>query len=1425
MAVTLNDSQVSLIQLEETRTTRIPTPIIEEGLVDETKFGNNEKSKNSFLPSMPLGKRKNRKVANDGTEKNGKVSSSWTEHDKISSTNKKPKIKINNKVPKNGHLSDNNKKRDNSNNADDEEKQTFLSWLKSKFVTKNKDIDISKSNKKKMMYFGLVLPTFVFLPEALEQSSAAKFGEDFQLHLAAAHIDDALDGRGKFGKARAAMKSKNVQKCFKIISSPYWEYLLYLFIALHCFMPFWEQSPTPTPIGATWSNSWDMPIFVLVIDALCMTVYVIDITLSIVFISWRHFWKAKENFWLRVEFTLTGMFIIDYIILVLEKILVIRLIAPFRCLRAAMLLCKSQNVAHIFKVLVSITAKLGKVFSIIFIFIFTFASIGLHLYMDDYHEIPEVCTNETTAWNCTNVYSGAFDHVAIASLHMFVLMSTENYPDVIIPAYDVSVANFFYFMFYLYAGVFFLTAILLAIIVESYWEYSKKHVKLERLRQREELIKAWNLLDLNGSGFLSVDDPKLLKLFKILRPKNSEDENLELLEYISDSIEDYIIESYDWTTRLVDALRFEFEPETEDEDKETDSHNQTPSKWTSIQQFTRKIIHANRIGIAILMLILLHSVLFCLMWNGITGFAQEGIQIFRSVILFMFILEILLRMISDGTKLLNMLDLLDMFMVFVAVTGNVLWYILWYTFPRSEVRIYLGACIVASSLAVLARLLFNSEQARSAIYILRSIYPVMFDLILLVIIIIYFYAILGLEIFQDQTLEKSKQSGFEGSYVQYGCGVGFETFGCAMMVVFQIVTTNDWHQIMLGAMIDAGWASSFYFVTCYLFINMIVMNLFVAISIEAYKKLARDSRDMAMKPEPTKSEEEEEKSEEETETPAEEKLKKKKYDRSLGAAKEAFTGLFASTRVRKTSSNVQYGGASPNTHQMSRRGPRGSIATVSLKTQSGDDNSDDDTIFSIRSLPGTPRKRQRSIRERASTEGSPRKRFSSTNTPETPGLRKTSSIKEPSGRRSPSNRRQGMMKARSEQKRRERKARQQQQTPPDSRQENNLHVPSPKLSMSDVVKLKRMVKVIAKYKARTYKEMSLEEGQMLSVTEEKNEMYKGPSGWFPKTHIVDVAMEVNNGGPFKENNAYDSPSSSRRRKTGKVKFMVENETNLTDKPSSASSSKSLGTTGQQPLHHRNSQLRMRKKVNLTDWRRDILGDMTVMNRDEMQELSKRLRGGNENFQRRQQRVTTGYRPPNLSPRRVEQESIQESIEEEDLPAVPELTVSEALSSQHNTSESDESITKTSNTETGTLTLTVPGTVSKKKPNKSGEMPDWAKNFAALNNLEVQDNAKFDDAGLPSSSAGSSEDESRSGSIAGVIVHRSDTNTSSSVNNTPDNTETNFSQAKSSSNSDKTDNALKTNVKLEKKIVTPSASSKNSRSSGKILNESKPDSVT
>ena len=55
-----------------------------------------------------------------------------------------------------------------------------------------------------------------------------------------------------------------------------------------------------------------------------------------------------------------------------------------------------------------------------------------------------------------------------------------------------------------------------------YREFAKKHVKEERKREREEIVKAWNILDPKGAGTLRTDDPKLINVLRRIKPGVSE---------------------------------------------------------------------------------------------------------------------------------------------------------------------------------------------------------------------------------------------------------------------------------------------------------------------------------------------------------------------------------------------------------------------------------------------------------------------------------------------------------------------------------------------------------------------------------------------------------------------------------------------------------------------------------------------------------------------------------------------------------------------------------------------------------------------------------------------------------------------------------------------------------------------------------------
>lgn len=232
--------------------------------------------------------------------------------------------------------------------------------------------------------FGLLTPALALAPAIDGQDELTKTftelqGENRELILAAAHIDDALKGRGRYGKARAMFKPKFAQRCFTITSNVWFQRLIYMVIMLHSILVFFEPPSTDSVFG-----------WVLALNIICLLLYVTDVALTITFMNWTVFWTLDENALNRGELVFLVFFAIDYVLLVAQFISGKYILQPFRCLRAAMLIFKAKNVSHIYRVLISIVLKLGKVFVAIALFILVFSAVGVHMFMDDYQ-----CDNVT----------------------------------------------------------------------------------------------------------------------------------------------------------------------------------------------------------------------------------------------------------------------------------------------------------------------------------------------------------------------------------------------------------------------------------------------------------------------------------------------------------------------------------------------------------------------------------------------------------------------------------------------------------------------------------------------------------------------------------------------------------------------------------------------------------------------------------------------------------------------------------------------------------------------------------------------------------------------------------------------------------------------------------------------------------------------
>ncbi|CAH1261386.1 TPCN1 [Branchiostoma lanceolatum] len=1148
--------------------------------------------------------------------------------------------------------------------------------------------------------FGLLAPAVALAPaihgtDELTKTFVDLRGENRELKLAAAHIDDALAGRGKYGKARAIFKPKFAQRCFYIMSNRWFKRFLYLVILLHCTLTMWEPPQQHITAGSMSVYWW-----VYLCTSFCLLCYYVDIALHMVFMTWRVYWALDENKWMRVEFYLVCMFTFDFIMLIIQEAISMRLAQPFRCLRAGMLLCKAKNVGHIFDVLLSIIIKLGKVFVIILVFILTFSAIGVHIFMEAYHDN---CTTDATTTiitctdNVTDVYTGVFDQIGTSSLQLFVLLSTENYPDFMMQAFDKDNAAFLYFGIFLYVGVYFLAAILLAIIVDSYWEFSKKHVKRERSRERAELGKAWNLLDPLGEGQLAINDERLLTLFGILKPNNTGEENRELINEI-DQDSDGFVDAFDWTTGLNDALSFEFEES--DVQEITRIHG---TCFTFVIDVFKRVAQSTVFSIFILVLIGIHCILFCVRWHRMTLADELIVQAIRSAIMFLFLVEIIIRFIGLGRKMLDPLELADMLMVVIAIVGNVVWYVVVYV-NQSDVLVYRGWCVVVSSMAVFIRLGFNSSQTKKAFMLFMKIYPVMFDLLLLVFIIIYMYSTLGMEIFFRKDPNTINME-YETSLWEYKCGLGFQTFLCSLAVVFQVVTTSNWHEIMNAAIINTNHASLLYFVSCYIVVNLVVMNLFVAIAIEAFNKLGKNDDDDIGQ------------------------LQKEKTT-FADTAKNFLNAVFESTRKKKKDHMNE---APPSS------GRRGSIAHSANASRAS-----------------TPRTSSRQSQNKLE-DGLPKPNLEVLRKP---SLRPTTAPPEDSDEEKDEDL-SGLSKEEKMQRRMK------------NRKRN-------KRKQAMLGKLR----AIQAFEARSNSnELDLKVGDEVDALEKKGDWYKGRKhdkvGWFPVTHVEEFGRQSSLDSSKSLEEPPEQPAIRPRSGAVQVEPAPPPAPKIETPRNSVTTLTPRNSVSEPPRLSVDHGPRLKKKKSNSEWRRSILGDMTVMNPEEMKELNKIVKGGIRMSARRN-RNSIGRKTTVSS--MSSDDGIQEEPEEEEeeenpmfLSTYPSINTT---SSQMNPGKAGSPPTTPGRKLTPQVSLQAPqvivepdqpklpevieeeeeeeveeemprnsallgvsgGPKPPPKKNKTGEMPDWAKKFVQEKNLTVETDLKTADL---EDGGGSSEDEKSS----------------------------------------------------------------------------------
>lgn len=104
-----------------------------------------------------------------------------------------------------------------------------------------------------------------------------------------------------------------------------------------------------------------------------------------------------------------------------------------------------------------------------------------------------------------------FPNYGDALWNLLILLTTANFPDIMMPAYTLHRSAFFFFFAFLLAGYFFLTNLILAIVCKGHTEQREADLAAEELSQKENLDRAFALLDPAGTGALTR--PVMKQLF------------------------------------------------------------------------------------------------------------------------------------------------------------------------------------------------------------------------------------------------------------------------------------------------------------------------------------------------------------------------------------------------------------------------------------------------------------------------------------------------------------------------------------------------------------------------------------------------------------------------------------------------------------------------------------------------------------------------------------------------------------------------------------------------------------------------------------------------------------------------------------------------------------------------------------------------
>ncbi|XP_063084518.1 voltage-dependent P/Q-type calcium channel subunit alpha-1A isoform X4 [Cavia porcellus] len=622
----------------------------------------------------------------------------------------------------------------------------------------------------------------------------------------------------------------------KITEWPPFEYMILATIIANCIVLALEQhlpDDDKTPMSERLDDT--EPYF---IGIFCFEAGIKIIALGFAF----HKGSYLRNGWNVMDFVvvLTG------ILATVGTEFDLRTLRAVRVLRPLKLVSGIPSLQVVLKSIMKAMIPLLQIGLLLFFAILIFAIIGLEFYMGKFHttcfeegtddiqgESPAPCGTEEPARTCPNgtkcqpYWEGPnngitqFDNILFAVLTVFQCITMEGWTDLLYNSNDASgnTWNWLYFIPLIIIGSFFMLNLVLGVLSG---EFAKERERVEnrraflKLRRQQQIER-----ELNGymewiskaeEVILAEDETDVEQRhpFDALRRATIKKSKTDLLnpEEAEDQLADIASVGSPFARASIKSAKLE---------NSTFFHK----KERRMRFYIRRMVKTQAFYWTVLSLVALNTLCVAIVHYNQPDWLSDFLYYAEFIFLGLFMSEMFIKMYGLGTQpyfhsSFNCFDC----GVIIGSIFEVIWAVIK---PGTSFGI---SVLRALRLLRIFKVTKYWASLRNLVVSLLNSMKSIISLLFLLFLFIVVFALLGMQLF-----------GGQFNFDEGTPPTNFDTFPAAIMTVFQILTGEDWNEVMYDGIksqggVQGGMVFSIYFIVLTLFGNYTLLNVFLAIAVD-----------------------------------------------------------------------------------------------------------------------------------------------------------------------------------------------------------------------------------------------------------------------------------------------------------------------------------------------------------------------------------------------------------------------------------------------------------------------------------------------------------------------------------------------------------------------------------------------------------------